>query len=99
MNYSVTQTDMANPDTQYCDSTHLSSFADLHFTISKPRPNLAKPRKILSYVTFDPLEIRIKFSFQLANFNYFAKPSPAKLSSFWVWLSLAQLVLFFDSDV
>ena len=29
MNYSLTQTDMANPKTQYCDSTHLNPFADL----------------------------------------------------------------------
>ena len=24
MNYSLTQTDMANPETQYCDFTHLN---------------------------------------------------------------------------
>ena len=36
MNYSFTQTDMANPETQYCDSTHLNPFAELFFKYLNP---------------------------------------------------------------
>ena len=36
MNYSLTQRDMANPETQYCDFTHLNTFVELHLKFPNP---------------------------------------------------------------
>ena len=36
MNYSLTQRDIANPETQYCDLTYLNPFAELHFKFLNP---------------------------------------------------------------
>ena len=39
MNYSLTQKDMANTETQYSNLTHLNPFVELHLKF--PNPNLA----------------------------------------------------------
>ena len=36
MNYKLTQADIANADTQHCDSDHLNPFAEPHLKFSRP---------------------------------------------------------------
>ena len=38
MNYSLTQTHMAYPETQYCHSTHLNLLDELHLKFRNPDP-------------------------------------------------------------
>ena len=76
MNHSFTQKDRENPETKYCDSIHLNSFAELYLKFPNPVP--AKLNQADKAITIDPMDkllslIEAKRSQLNFIFNYCSK--------------------------
>ena len=99
MSYNFTQTDMANPETQYFYSTHLNPYAEVHLKFPYPDSAYLNPSRFYMFRTNEDILklhksklVRMKFPIQVTILNYIL-PSlvSAKLSFIYFYLNIAQL--------